>query len=463
MDIAKKGQPKVTYTNWAKTYTCTPELYFQPETEDEIVQIIQLAKANGKTIRVVGAAHSPSDLALTDGYLLNLDKLNKVLKVPPLDLPLSIIQRHQPFHFRLTIRATEFTVQAGIRLFQLHEELDKVGLAMSNLGSISDQSIAGVISTATHGTGVEYGCISTQVTELTLLTADCRRIQCSESHNVDLFHAALCSLGCLGIILELTIQCEPAFTLHSQQEDFNELIRTAEHVRFWWIPHTEDVVVWKANRTEDKPEPAPYPGWFKDQFIRVHLYQYLLNVGRYVPSIIPYINQKYVHWLFAEKQVVKDRSDKVFNFDCLFPQYVNEWAIPWEHTADAIRDLRKFIEEANLKVHFSIEIRFVKEDKVWLSPAYETNVVYIGIIMYRPYGNPVSYKKYWAGYEKIMKSYRGRPHWAKAHPLTPSDLSKIYPKFNEFCQLRANLDPTGLFLNSYTRRHLLGLSDKAKL
>ncbi|KAK9767078.1 D-arabinono-1,4-lactone oxidase [Basidiobolus ranarum] len=452
MNIAKKGQTEVTYTNWANTYSCKPELYFQPETEEEIIEIIQLAKANGKNIRVVGAGHSPSDLCLTDGYLLSLDKLNKVLKVD---------------HKNHSV-----TVQAGIRLMDLHEELNKVGLAMSNLGSISEQSVAGAISTATHGTGVEYGCISTQVTEITLLTADCRRIQCSESHNADLFHAALCSLGCLGVILETTIQCEPAFTLSAVQEirkfdevmnDFNNLIRTAEHVRFWWIPHTEDVVVWQANRTEDKAEPAPYPGWFKDQFIRVHLYQYLLNVGRYVPSIIPYVNRKYVDWLFTEKQVVKDRSDKVFNFDCLFPQYVNEWAIPWEHTADAMRDIRQFIQDANLKVHFSIEVRFVKEDEVWLSPAYKSNVVYIGIIMYRPYGKPVSYKKYWAGYEKIMKSYRGRPHWAKAHPLTPSDLSAIYPKFDEFCRLRANLDPTGVFLNAYTRRHLLGLPDKAKL
>ncbi|KAG9292380.1 hypothetical protein G9A89_015250 [Geosiphon pyriformis] len=432
------------FYNWAKTFSCKPELYFKPATEDELINIIELARNNHKKIKVVGAGHSPSDLACTTDYMINLDKLNHVLEF---DQKLMTV-----------------TVEAGIRLHQLNEELKSRGLALGNLGSISDQSVAGAISTATHGTGINYGVLSSLIIELTLILSSGARLNCSQNSNPDIFKAALCGVGSLGIITRITIQCEPRFRLEAIQkpvklneilDDLDNIVHSAEHVRFWWFPHTDDCVLWKANRSTKKKQSNTI-GYFRETLLGFHLYQFILYFVRFQPTWIPSLTRTMFKLKFTKETFVVDDSYKVFNFDCLFPQYVNEWAIPWERTKEAIKKIEKWIEETNSNVHFPIEVRFVDEDDIWLSPAFGRKVCYIGIIMYRPYHAPVPYKKYWAAYEEIMRSCQGRPHWAKAHTMTSEELTKSYPKFQDFQRLREKLDPDGMFLNPYLRRHFLG-------
>ncbi|KAL1916281.1 uncharacterized protein VTP21DRAFT_5898 [Calcarisporiella thermophila] len=436
---------RTSFQNWSRTFRCSPEYYFSVHSEDQIIKILELARNNGKRVKVIGSGHSPSDLACTDGYMINTDKLNAVLNI--------------------NIEEKTITVQGGIRLYQLHEILAKHGLALSNLGSISEQSIAGVISTATHGTGINFPSLSSMVLELTLLTADGSRITCSRKENQDIFCSALCGLGCIGIITEVKLQCEPAFRLEVQEtpekldhvlDNLDSIVQSDEHVRFWWFCHTNNVVLWRANRT-DKPKTNKLTSWYKSRFLGFHLYQFLLYVSRFRPSLIPFISQQHFSMQFTQPANVIDDSYKAFNFDCLFPQYVNEWAIPYEKTAQALRQLRNAINENGYMVHFPVEVRFVREEHdVWLSPAYGRPTCYIGIIMYRPYGTPVPYKKYWKIFEEIMYSLGGRPHWAKAHKQTPEQLSASYPKFQEFCKVRNRLDPKGMFLNDYLERHLIG-------
>ncbi|CAG8754777.1 41376_t:CDS:10, partial [Gigaspora margarita] len=375
--LKKISKHNVKIYNWAKTAYNTSELYFEPESEDDIKKIIELAKRNKKNIKVIGMVHSPSDLPFSDGYIISMNKLNRIIKIDQ--------------------EKKTVTVEAGIKITQLNEELSKHGLALSNLCSISELTIGGAISTATHGTGVNFGCLSTQIKCLTLLTDSHGKMHCSETMNSDVFKATLCNLGALGIITQVTIQCETAYLLEANQipvklnyilDNLDAIVHSAEHIRFWWFPHTDDCIAWKANRT-----------------------------------------------------------NKV---------YVNEWAIPIEKAKYAIKDLKRWIETNEISVHCPVEIRFVDQDDIWLSPAYGRKVCYIGIIMYRPYYQPVPYKKYWAGYESIMRSYDGRPHWAKTHTMFRSELEKVYPKFQSFIELQKQLDPTGLFLNPYLRRHLFG-------
>ncbi|KAG0211726.1 hypothetical protein BGX28_007488 [Mortierella sp. GBA30] len=457
-----------TFENWARTFRCVPEQYYTPTTEEDVVKIIHLARLSGKCVKAIGTGHSPSDLACTDGIMINTDKLDRLLHVDK---------------DKMTV-----TVAAGMKLHKLHKHLELHDLALSNLGSISDQSIAGVMSTATHGTGAEYPSLCASVLDLTMVTAGGETVYCSRTEKADIFNAAVCSLGALGIITRMTLQCEPAFRLENKQEpakldevlnDLDNIIHSAEHVRLWWYPHTDNVVVWRANRTT-KEISRPISSWRTSRWFSVHLYQGLLYLCRFIPRLIPALS-RFMFWATQSKPIERvDDSVKVFNFDCLFPQYVNEWSIPWSRTAEALRALDQFIEsgsvkvetsalvdqekakglktvkeESGLKVHFPIEIRFVKKDDVWLSPAYGVDSCYIGIIMYRPYGKPVPYKRFWAGYEQIMASFEGRPHWAKAHAVSFEGLEKSYPKMREFCEIRQRLDPEGMFLNDYLRRHLI--------
>lgn len=423
--------------------------------------------------------------------MINIDKMNNLLNVDT--------------------KNSTATVEAGMSLHKLHVVLRENGLALSVLGSISDQSVAGVMATATHGTGAHYGCLPTfvslsfqitnqgrtnpyhfsfslvQILDLTLITADGDILYCSPTENKDVFEAARCSLGALGVITRMTLQAEPDFKLEAIQKpykfsdilnDWDNVIHSSEHTRVWWYPHTDDCVVWRANRTTKEIQRTG-PSFLMERGYGFHAYQAMLNVTRYSPSMIPYLTKLMFNTLHSKPVHVVDVSDKIFNFDCLFPQYVNEWAIDWDDAPAALRKLDKFINENNLKVHFPVEIRFVEEDDVWLSPAYGRKTCYIGVIMYRPYGKPVPYKKYWKAYEDIMREYNGRPHWAKvsfercicvselicvciqAHGQTKQDLEASYPKFDDFLRVREKLDPQGVFLNDYLKRHVVTTTDDA--
>ncbi|OMH86159.1 L-gulonolactone oxidase [Zancudomyces culisetae] len=435
---------KHKFTNWSRTFDCEPFLYLAPTTENEVIEIINFARKRGLSVKPIGSGHSPSDLACTDGIMLNMDKMNRVMEVD--------LENHR------------VTVEAGIRLKELHLVLKKWNLALSSIGSISDQSLAGVIATATHGTGIEYGCFSSIVVDLVLVDGLGRRHYCSSDVNEPLFNAARCSLGALGIITQLTIQCEPAFLLKAVQvpekldyilDNLIDLLDESEHMRFWWFPHTDDTVLWKANRTKEPVKPLK-EGFVMDKLFGFHFYQFQLMLARYMPSVIPSITKSHYQLRFNKKVEWVDESYKVFNFDCLFPQYVNEWAVPVENTRTALNMLRAlFTAEPDLKVHFPVEVRFVKKDNVMLSPCYNQYVCYIGVIMYRPYYLPVPYKKYWKAYEDIMRSLRGRPHWAKAHKFYYFDFLKAYPEFPRFLEIRQAVDPEGIFLNDYLKRHIM--------
>ncbi|KAJ2376067.1 D-arabinono-1,4-lactone oxidase [Coemansia sp. RSA 2611] len=436
------------FHNWARTFSSQPRFYLAPTTEQEIVRIVRIARSYSMTVKPIGSGHSPSDIACTDSIMLNMDKMNRVLA-------------HDA-------QACTATVEGGMRLHELHNVLVQRNMALSTLGSISDQSIAGALATATHGTGINYSDLSAMVVELTLVDGRGHVRTCNTETDSDLFAAARCSLGALGVITRVTVQCEPAFWLHAVQEparlgpvldNLFEVIGSAEHVRVWWFPHSDNAVVWRANRTQRRQRTNP-ESFVRDRLYGFHVYQLQLLKARVWPDNIPALSREHFARRFDRRLEWVDQGFRVFNFDCLFPQYVNEWAVPVERAADALRALQAWVDgeeqkRSGVRVHFPVEIRFVQRNDVWLSPAYNQDVCYIGVIMYRPYHRPVPYKRYWSAYEDIMRAHGGRPHWAKAHKMYFHELQQRYPRFLDFARVRRDCDPDNIFVNDYLLRHVL--------
>ncbi|KAJ8327117.1 D-arabinono-1,4-lactone oxidase [Batrachochytrium dendrobatidis] len=433
-----------TFQNWAKTFSCKPALVLMAQTEADVVQAIAMAHKHNLKLRVVGTGHSPSDISCTTGILLNIDALATVSKVD--------------------MEALQITVGAGIKLHQLNDLLDRLGLALLNLGSISEQSIAGAISTGTHGTGIKFGILASMVLELRLVIANGEILTLSRESSPDLFLAALCSLGCLGVITRVKLQVVSAYQIKSIQKpiqfksminDFGAHVQSADHVRFWWFPHSDNCIVWKGTRTSELPQ-TTQSDWLKNTLFGVHGYEASLYASTWFPSLVPTINRQIFNLLFSAPVSAIGKSFNVFNFDCLFSQYVTEWAIEWTKAPEALVKLKAFLEEhPKIVAHSPIEIRFVKADDIPMSMSYGHDTCFIGIIMYRPYGMEVDKAAYWKGYESIMMSLGGRPHWAKEHHLTAKDLRERYPQFDSFCAIRSRLDPTDIFTNQYIDRHIL--------
>lgn len=435
------------FNNWGRAFYCTPLAIFEPESLFQCKLVLELARREGKTVRAAGVGHSPSDLACTSGYMVRLTKMNRLIQVD--------------YEKRYAL------VEAGITLHDLHAELDKYNLAMINVGSISDQTLAGIVTTATHGSGINYGVMSTNVQALKLLLADGRVTRCSKTEEPDLFNATLCGLGTTGILLEVLLDVEHAFRLKEVQEPLSfdamirgmdHLVRSAQHVRFWWFPAVDQVICSSADRTCDVPKPAG--SWFWNTFLGFHFVQLILFLGRYFHFLniwAQYLN----FWLVSKKSVGIDDSYRIFNVDCKYPQFTTEWSIPYASAQACLQELHSWLRQEladrkGLRPHFPVEIRFSAADDIWLSPSSGQLTCWIGSTQYKPYGLNVPYQALFRNFEAIVSRYQGRPHWAKAHKLRPDDLRQLYPRFDDFRQVLDKVDPNGLFRSEYVQRHIYG-------
>lgn len=257
------------FRNWDGTLSCRPQKFYLPQSETEVVEIVRRVGQSGGTARVFGAGHSWSPLAITDDTLLNLDKLNKLVSVD------ATRQR--------------VTVQAGIRIKELNKLLPQHGLAMKNLGSIAEQSIAGAISTGTHGTGLKLGSLHTQIVGMKLVTGDGQLLSLTEEHDPELMQAARVNLGALGVITEVTIQCVPNYNLEWKAEphpfdgvlnNLPALLNDNDRVRLYWLSGTNVIQVMTMNHTNLPVTPKNrVKDWFTDVVVKHDFLKLLMETG----------------------------------------------------------------------------------------------------------------------------------------------------------------------------------------
>ena len=194
------------WQNWAGTYAVSPTRIVHPRSPDQVAAEIGRAASDGLSVKALGSGHSFTDIAVTRGVMIALDQLTGIITA---DRTTGLV-----------------TVAAGTTLAELNPALWNLGLSLTNLGDIDSQTISGAIATGTHGTGRAFGGLATQVRGLELVTAAGEIVQCGPDQNADLFAAARISLGALGIITAVTLQCEPAFALHAMETpaDYDDLL-----------------------------------------------------------------------------------------------------------------------------------------------------------------------------------------------------------------------------------------------
>lgn len=424
-----------TFRNWSRVYRARPRQYHQPSTEAELQALLQQAIDDKHPIRIVGGGHSWSPIALTDDLMLNLDRYSNLIE--------------------LNTDQQTVTVQAGMRLKDLNRLLDERGYALPNLGSISEQSAAGVISTGTHGTGIGNPILAANVVRLTLLTTQGKKELTPD--NGFTFKAALVSLGCLGLISTVTFKIVPAFNLEETAyplpvaealAQLPDLLQQYRHLKLWWFPHAPRLQVYGQNITDQSaPAPSAAATYFNDVFMDRYVFTGLLKMGNLMPAIIPRMNGLINVLKFKPTQRIA-KSFQLLNVPMPPIHRESEYAIPVEHAATVIQEVAAMIEQRKLRINFVLEVRFVQGDDIPLSPAYGRDSCYIGA--YKAGNN--QWPDYLEAFEEIMLKYDGRPHWGKEFSLSGEVIRKAYPEMDSFLQLRQQLDPDGIFLNRLTRK-----------
>lgn len=425
-----------TWRNWAGNQTAQPSSVQHPHSIDEVALAVKSAASEGRNLRVAGAGHSFTAAAVTNGTMLRLDRMAGLVEA---DADTGLV-----------------TVQGGTPLYQLNRILHDRGLAMSNLGDIDRQSVAGAISTGTHGTGRALGGIATQVRALQIVVGNGALVSCSAEDRPELFEAARVGLGAFGVITQATLQCEPAFTLLAREQPMplpevvdriDELAAGNEHFEFFWFPHT-DIALTKCNNRLAIGEAAKPLGrgkaWFEDQFLANTVYHAVCAVGLRRASLIPRLNQAGAR-LMSER-VYTAASHQVF----VSPRRVRfvemEYAVPREAVRDALAAIRDVIVRENLRVSFPVEVRFAAADDIPLSTAFGRDTAYLAVHMYR---GEKDYERYFRAVEREMRVLHGRPHWGKLHYRAADDLRPVYPRFEEFLAARQQADPDRVFANAY--------------
>jgi len=430
------------WRNWGRTVVAYPRAQFHPTTEEALCQIARAASRAGEPVKAIGAGHSFSPIAATDGWLVRLDRYTRVLSID---------------RERRTAK-----VQAGISLHRLSQALLAHGLALPNLGDIAYQSIAGAISTATHGTGRRLGNLATFVRSLSLVTAQGAVLECSAGERPELFHHARVGLGALGIISTVTLQCVPAFALHALEmpmrldavlEALDEHVDRNDHFEFFWVPHTGWALTKRNNRTDRPLAPRRRFEEFRDDVLLSNLaFGLLCRLGRLRPAWIPRLARA----LPGRGRVeYVDHSHRVFANPRLVRFAEMEYAIPREAAKEAISRLVEMVKARGFLLSFPVEVRFVAADDIPLSPAYGRETCYVAVHMFRG----MEYEPYFRAVEEIMGSYGGRPHWGKIHFQGEQTLRELYPEWQGFQAVRRALDPKQRFANPYLVRILGSLGD----
>lgn len=451
--ILPHARSNYKFKNWAGIYSARPQLYFQPSSIEEVVKVVNAARRLKKTIVTVGSGHSPSDMCVTDEWLMNLDKLAEVR---------NIVENHEQHY-------ADVTVDAGMRIYKLSEYLKERGYAIQNLGSISEQSVGGIISTGTHGSSPYHGLVSSQYVNLTIVNGLGEVINVDSANQPEIFRAALLSLGKIGIIVRATIRVVPSFKIKSTQqvvnfetllEEWDNIWTSSEFIRCWWYPYTRKCILWRGTKTDDTVMTKSRTSWWGTTLGR-YFYEFLLWVSvKIYPAFTPYVERFVFHRQYGKAETygagdiaVQDSIDGL-NMDCLFSQFVDEWGCPLSNGPEVLRSLDHSITQAahnrDFYVHVPVEVRCSNTNLPEKIPDYSertgtspgavygnvlrpyldatprglgyapfseiTNsqlTLYINATIYRPFGVNSPIHKWFTLFEDTMGAAGGKPHWAK--------------------------------------------------
>jgi FAD-linked oxidoreductase len=415
----------IPWRNWSGSQQCLPAARSAPATVAELQELIASAKG---TVRAVGAGHSFAPLVPTDGTIVSLSRIGGLVS-----------------HDSQTLQAT---LWAGSRLGDIGQPLEDAGQALVNMPDIDEQTLAGCLATATHGTGAGIGCMSTFIEGLQLVDARGDLVDCDANTNAELFQAAKVSLGALGVITQVRLQNVVPYRLRRETvwRSFEEILEIADtmagqhrNFEFYYIPFSgmgftdvHDITTEPLGSTEkiDSNESVQDLKLARDWL-------------QGSPKVRELVLSSIVKTLDDEVMVESSWKNYASERNVRFNEM--EYHLPREHGLQAMREVRAALESQHPEVFFPIEVRFIKGDDIWLSPFHQRDTCSIAVHRYFE----EDYKPYFKTIEPIFRKYEGRPHWGKLNTLQRDDLRKLYPRWDDFVEVRRTIDPNGRFLNPY--------------
>jgi FAD/FMN-containing dehydrogenase len=384
------------WANWSGRQKDSPVAILAPTSEAEIIDAVAMAAEGNLAIRAVGASHSHSRIAATNGLLLTLDGWQGIE---------SVDTDNQTATFR-----------SGSRIYQVGEPLREHGLALRNQGDIDRQSIAGATSTGTHGAGPSLQNLSASVVHARVVLASGDVIDCAASTTPELFEIVRHSLGAVGLLSTITVALRSAYRLHetlwaenpeSVFGRIDQLVADTRHFEFFWMPQTDTCACKSLAETQD------------------------------AVNAMPDVKLERVGW--NHDIISSARNDLHTEM---------EYAVPAESGPACFNEVREMILQDFPDLQWPLEYRTVAADDLWISAATGRPTVTISAHQ----DISLDDRPLFEACEAIFRRYEGRPHWGKEHYQSGAELAQMYPKNRDWWRVRDEYDPNELFVTDYLAR-----------
>jgi FAD/FMN-containing dehydrogenase len=389
--------------NWSGSLRFSPQRIETPQTESALAELVREAAKSGMSIRPVGSGHSSTPIFATEGILVSLGHFQGLK--------------------RYDLAGKIAVLAAGTEVGQVGKLLHSVGLALPTYGDVATQTIAGVISTGTHGSGRDLWNLSMTCIGGRAVTAAGEIFEFTFEENPDFVRGFRVSLGTLGILTEVTLRLMPDVALRRQEwctdhdrsiGRIDELSRDNHSFDFYWYPRSDEVKLRCINLPERAPDYSDFAKLVED---------------RTGPSF----------------EVVPKHSGLPDRFDEM------EYSIPAAHGLACFEELRGRIKGKWRRiVGWRLLYRFIKADDSWLSEAYGRETVSISLHQ----NSSLHWREFFRDLEPIFWAHEGRTHWAKKHTLKATELRDLYPMWQPAMELRRQMDPNGTLLTPYLRELL---------
>lgn len=428
------------WRNWARTETARPTRVIAPHTEAALIREVRAALEAGERVRAVGSGHSFTGIAVAEEVQIDLVHLTGLVDADP--------------------ASRRVRLRAGTPLWRIPALLEPFGLAMANLGDIDRQTLAGAVSTGTHGTGLAYGSVSSQVVGLRLITGTGEVLDVDDS-DPELLDALRVGLGAFGIITEVTLECVGAFDLHiiERLEDFDDVvacwqdrIRAEDHLEFYWFGHSDQVLTKTSRRLEPTGGPrarrSTVRRFVEDEALGNLGLAAACRAGRLVPGAVPQINRLCTSAWGGRDEV--SASHEIFAASRRVRFTETEQAMPLERTTEIMTALRSLFRDRGVAATFPLEVRCAAADSAWLSTSTGRPSVYVAAHQHAGQ----DHREYFAAVSEVLAGFDARPHWGKLHGLEADALERLYPRMADARRLRDRFDPVRAFGNAYLERVL---------
>ena len=434
-----KGFHKGKWTNWSESYVAYPGELHMPTSIEQVCDIVKQHGKSKRTLRVTGAAHSFSPVAMPEHSAMSLHQLRGLIEVDP-------VQQTATFY-------------AGTYLHEVGPMLEEYGLALINMGDIQEQSLAGAISTGTHGTGITLGSFSSMVVKWGFVNGVGEYIE-HERANDELSEALHVSLGLLGVLVKVTIKVIPLYSLvytskrkalQSELANFQTVIRDNRHVEWFYFPGSEQIQVKTMNLIDPIRQSAFHKrvDELKVQLLENNAFSVASKLVKWQPKLGLHVSK-------LSSKLIGEVDRTSISYE-IYPspravKFVEtEYAIPLRYFADCLQEIHGAFQRGKFNIHFPIECRTTAGEPGYLSPTQGEESAFLAFHMYKG----MDESAYFDWVHKTMERYGGRPHWGKVNRYNASNIERFYPNFKRFNAIRQQHDPYNLFVTSYFRKIFL--------